>query len=192
MITVKAHADIDIVAATALYQQHCVGCHGIDGINTASSIPQLAGQLPPYLSKALMDYQQGLTGLRPDPLMFSASAHLSSQDIANLSAYLSAQIPSVGSVPKQYLNLGQQLYRAGDVKRHIPACAACHGPSGKGNYEANYPSLAGQHSAYLIHQLQLFTLGTRQSDPNGMMRDIAKRLTLDDQIAVANFINGLH
>ncbi len=192
MITVKAHADIDIVAATTLYQHQCIACHGIDGVASMPIIPHLAGQLPGYLAKALRDYQQGMAGVRPNAIMLSASHTLTTQDITNLSAYLSTQTPSSGSVPKSYFDLGQKLYRAGDQKRAIPACTACHGPAGTGNRDANYPALTGQHSAYLIRQLQLFAADIRKSDPKGMMRDIAKRLTPEDQLAVAHFINGLH
>lgn len=186
MIAGQAAADIDIDAATHLYQNHCQICHD-DHQLANSAIPQLAGQQASYLTKSLRDYQQS----RFDPIMTPLANHLSPADRDNLAAYLSHQPITQGNTQKIYLAQGQKLYRAGDLERHIPACSACHGPTGMGNAEAQYPRLAGQHSAYLIKQLQLFAQDQRQSDPNAMMRDIAKRLNTQDQVTVASFIQGL-
>ena len=192
MIAGQATADIDIDAAMQQYQHQCQSCHGLDGQAPLTEFPKLANQQATYLSKSLRDYQQGLTGPRPDPIMTPIALDLSPADRANLIAYLSTQAATNDAVNPQYLNLGQKLYRAGDVERHIPSCAACHGPAGRGNLEATYPQLAGQNKAYVLKQLQLFALDQRKSDPQGMMRDIAKRLNPQDQMAVASFISGLH
>ena len=191
MITGQALADIDIDAATQLYQAKCSVCHGDSGNATAPALPKLAGQQPTYLTKTLNDYQSGMNGVRPNPIMISFAAPLTATEIANLTAYLSTQTATGGEVQKRFLPLGEKLYRAGDTERHIPACAACHGPTGAGNLEATYPKLAGQNSAYIAGQLQLFASDQRHSDPQSMMRDIAKRLNLEDQAALASFIQGL-
>jgi cytochrome c553 len=191
MIAGQATADIDIEAAQTLYQHQCTICHGVDADLGSTIFPTLAHQHASYLTKSLKDYQQGINGPRPQAIMGPISTALSASDIDNLSAYLSTLPAKDGTVGKQWLALGQKLYRRGDSERHIPACAACHGPAGAGNFEAAYPKLAGQNSAYVIQQLQSFAADKRTSDPRSMMRDIAKRLTNEDQQAVASFINGL-
>lgn len=190
MITGRAVADIDIEAAMRLYQQKCIACHGANA-NSNGPFPSLAGQHASYLTKSLQDYQQGLNGPRPQAIMWPISTALTSADIDNLSAYLSTLPASNGNVTKAKLALGQKLYRVGDGERHIPACAACHGPAGAGNREANFPKLVGQSNIYIAQQLQAFANDQRKSDPRHMMRDIAKRLTDADIQAVASFINGL-
>lgn len=191
MIAAQALADTDIDAARTLYQQKCLACHGVAANDGSIAFPKLAGQQYSYLRKALLDYQEGATGVRPQPIMNAASQTLSLSDIANISAYLSTLPASNGSVAKTQLELGQKLYRTGDIQRHIPACAACHGPTGAGNLEAVYPQLAGQNPDYIVQQLQAFASDQRRSDPKRMMRDIAATLTLADQQAVASFIYGL-
>lgn len=190
MITGRAFADIDIEAATHLYQQKCVACHGATA-NSDGPFPSLAGQHGSYLIKSFKDYQQGLTGVRPHAIMWPISTALSQEDMDNLNAYLSTLPASNGTVAKAKLSLGQKLYRVGDRDRHIPACAACHGPAGAGNEQAALPALAGQSSTYITQQLQAFANEQRTSDPRRMMRDIAKRLTDADQQALASFIHGL-
>lgn len=190
MITGRAFADIDIEAATHLYQQKCVVCHGATA-NSDGPFPSLAGQHGSYLIKSFQDYRQGLTGVRPQAIMWPISTTLSQKDMDNLSAYLSTLPASNGTVAKAKLSLGQKLYRIGDRDRHIPACAACHGPAGAGNGQAALPALAGQSSMYITQQLQAFANDQRKSDPRRMMRDIAKRLTDADQQALASFIHGL-
>ena len=56
---------------------------------------------------------------------------------------------------------------------------------------SDYPVIAGQHSAYLATQLRLFASGTRRSDPNQMMRSIARNMTEEDIKAVSSYIQGL-
>lgn len=185
-----AFADTDLEAAQTVYQQQCQMCHGANAAQEGL-IPKLAGQQASYLDKALQDYQAGLTGPRPQAIMAPISQHLSRHDITNLTAYLSTLSATNGAVDPAWRKQGEKLYRLGDTQRHIPACAACHGPAGAGNFEAVYPQLAGQNSAYIVQQLQLFAANKRHSDPQGMMRDIASQLTDADQQALASFINGL-
>jgi cytochrome c553 len=66
---------------------------------------------------------------------------------------------------------------------------ACHGPDGKGNAGAQFPSLGGQHSAYTIKQLKDFRSGTRS---NVMMNDIAAKMSDAEIESAAEYIQGLH
>ena len=72
------------------------------------------------------------------------------------------------------------------MERGLAACTACHGPRGSGVEQAKYPSLSGQHPAYIKAQLTAFRSATRDNDPNGMMRDVAKKLTDQDIEALSS------
>ena len=75
--------------------------------------------------------------------------------------------------------------------RAIPACMACHGPTGKGNSAAKFPALRGQQPVYVIKQLNDYASGTRTTGPNGIMQTIAKRLTPDDMKNLAAYLQGI-
>ncbi|HUY02365.1 MAG TPA: c-type cytochrome, partial [Rhodocyclaceae bacterium] len=112
-------------------------------------------------------------------------------DMKSLGAYFESQVrkPEVAK-DKDTIELGQKLYRGGDADTGIPACAACHGPTGAG-LPVQYPRLSGQFADYTEAQLQAFRSGTRANDPNKMMRTIALRMT-DPQIkALSDYIAGL-
>lgn len=89
---------------------------------------------------------------------------------------------------KQLITRGEQIYYGGDMNKNIPACAACHSPTGVGNGPASYPSLAGQNYEYLVNQLDNFKNSVRKNDPAGMMRDIAERMSDKEIQAVSAYI----
>lgn len=54
----------------------------------------------------------------------------------------------------KFYEVGEKLYRGGDIARGVPACMACHGPSGSGNPGPAYPRLGGQHAEYVARRLK--------------------------------------
>lgn len=167
----------------------CAACHGADGNSMVGTFPKLAQQGAPYIMKQLHDFQ---SGARKDPTMTGMAAPLSAQDIEDLAAYFSSQSVAIGSADPAKAKLGEKLYRGGDKTNNTPACMACHGPDGAGNYPAKFPSLRGQQHDYVVKQLKAFKDGTRSNDPNSMMRDVAAKLS-DKQIEdLAQYISGLH
>jgi len=68
---------------------------------------------------------------------------------------------------------------------------ACHGPDGAGNALSGYPSLSGQHAAYVKLSLKSFVDGTRKSKNALIMHDIAKRMSADETAAVAVYVEAL-
>jgi cytochrome c553 len=166
----------------------CVACHGVDGNSSNPEWPNLAGQNEHYLVQQLRDFKGGA---RQNPLMTPMAAGLSDEDMADLAAYFASKKPSGLEADPSKLSLGQRLFRAGDTKTGVPACAACHSADGAGNAPAGYPSLHGQHATYIAAQLRAYRSGTRQTDPNQMMRNVASTMS-DEQIdAVASYIQGL-
>jgi len=180
----------DIVSAPPEKATLCVACHGQLGNSANPQWPNIAGQHSAYLNKELHDFKQG--GTRSAPTMAAIVTTLNDSDMAQLANYYSKLPLAQGSVPEKYLKRGEQLYRGGDFDKHISACIACHGPKGTGNGEAGFPSLSGQHAAYLIMQLQAFKTKTRHNDLNGIMRDISARMDQTDMESVAYYIQGLY
>ena len=166
----------------------CVACHGIDGNSANPEWPSIAGQHPVYIVRQLTAFRDGQ---RQNVLMSPMAAGLSDQDIADLAACFSSQVPHGGEAEPSKLSLGQRVYRAGNAGEQTQACAACHGPSGRGNPLAGYPSIQGQHATYVAAQLRAWKAGTRTGDQNQMMASIAARLSEDEIDAVASYVQGL-
>jgi cytochrome c553 len=166
----------------------CVACHGMNGNSANPEWPSLAGQHEQYTRKQLQAFK---SGARKNPLMTPMAMALSDDDMADLGAYFASQKPAGLEADPGKLALGQRIFRSGDAKSGIPACASCHGPTGAGNPAAAYPLLRSQYGTYVGAQLRAYRAGTRQTDPNKMMREVASTMS-DEQIdAVASYIQGL-
>ncbi len=167
----------------------CVACHGADGNSANGEWPKLAGQNVKYLVKQLQEFK---AGDRANPIMSGMAAPLSDQDMADLAAYFTNQKVAPGEADPQLVEAGQALYKGGNLTSGLSACMACHGPSGAGNPEAGFPSIAGQHAQYTETQLKAFRSMQRANDPGQMMRNIAMKMTDAEIKAVAFYIQGLH
>ena len=62
--------------------------------------------------------------------------------MADLGAYFDSLVNTGLEADPCYWQAGEKLYRGGDKARGIPACMACHGPTGAGNEPAKFPALA--------------------------------------------------
>ena len=62
----------------------CQTCHGMDGMSKLPEAPNLAGQNPIYLVRALSDYK---SGARKNEMMSVIIGALSAEDINDLAAY---------------------------------------------------------------------------------------------------------
>lgn len=167
----------------------CIACHMTDGNSVNPPWPKLAGQHAEYLKNQLVYFK---SKARVEPLMEPMVASLSEEDMADLAAFFSTQARTPGQADPAQVELGERLYRAGNAKTGVAACSGCHGPAGNGNPGADFPSLHGQHAAYMEKALKDFRSGTRTTDPNKMMRDIAAKLTDAEITAVTQYIQGLY
>lgn len=186
-ITGMAHAAGDAAAGkgkTAV----CGACHGADGNSPAAMFPKLAGQNEAYLVKQINDIK---SGTRPVVEMTGLLDAMSDQDIADIAAYYAKQAGTVGHAAKDLVEQGQKIYRGGIAKKNVAACTACHTPTGAGMAQAGFPAIGGQHAAYTEKQLKMFRNGERNNDPQGMMRDIAAKLSDAEIKAVSSYIQGL-
>jgi cytochrome c553 len=170
----------------------CAACHGDDGISLNPVWPKLAGQNPKYLASQLHEFKKGPNGNRNNAVMYGIAVNLSDQDIEDLSEYYSSLKSTVGLTKDEYLELGRNIYRGGNMEIKMQACISCHGPNGQGNYAAAIPMLSGQHSQYTYQQLKNFQTSMRSNDYNKMMRNIVHRMTDEEMKAVASYIEGLY
>ena len=174
----------------------CSACHGVDGNSAIPMNPKLAGQHEKYLVKQLTEFKlaskTGGKDGRNNAIMNGMSAALSEQDIRDLAAYYSSQEAVPGESTQDAVEQGNKLYIGGDLKRGITACIACHGPKGNGTSLSGFPDISGQHSVYISSQLKSFRSGGRANSLNGMMADIAKRMTDDDIEVISNYVAGLY
>ena len=168
----------------------CAGCHSADGNSMVPTFPKLAGQNETYIVRQLKAFKTSKG--RSNPLMLGMAAPLSDTDMADLGAYFQTQkINSAATFDKSKLAMGSEIYNGGDMTKGVPACKACHSPTGSGNPGEGYPQLKGQYVAYTLAQLHAFKDGTRTNDNKALMRDIVAKLSDAQLEAVANYIASL-
>ncbi|HEV7432439.1 MAG TPA: c-type cytochrome [Steroidobacteraceae bacterium] len=183
----------------------CLACHGANGNSSNPEWPNLAGQNAAYVEHQLHLFHDGRrTGKMGDAsasMMPAMATPLTNQNIEDVAAYYSQQTPAGLEADPSYWEAGQKIYRYGDRARGIPACAACHGPSGRGNPAAGYPALRAQHSVYVVKQLSAYSTEVRYAknehgasyggDNAAIMHTIAARLSDEDMRNVASYIQGM-
>jgi cytochrome c553 len=176
----------------------CARCHGLNGEGSqAGGVPRLAGQKPEYLAMTLKDYA---LGTRPSGIMGPVAAYLTDGEITKLAAHYSAlgQGPddearrAIPSIDPQVLQQGSAIAATGVPSRLIPACEACHGPSGAaGDNNPHYPALAGQRSDYLQQQLKLWRARKRGGTFDELMATVVRNMTDDEIRAVSLYYANL-
>lgn len=169
----------------------CTACHGAEGNSSLPTWPNIAGQGASYIVAQLNAFKDGS---RSDPLMAPQAMMLSDEDMRNIAVYFESLPAAAMAVANPAtVSKGEALYRGGNADAGIPACLACHGPTGRGNPAANYPAVQGQHATYTAKQLRDYASGGRTSDgKTRIMRDISSRLSTDDIEALASYVQGLH
>lgn len=209
--SMMAFAEPNLEAGKEKAETLCMACHGMGGISTNPIWPNLAGQSAKYTLKQLKDFK---SGARSNAVMGAQAAMLTDQEMEDVTAYYATLPPPPASTqgrgenPDEMLAEGEALYRGGDLKRGIPACSACHGPTGAGIPPAAFPALSAQHAEYSRMQLIHFQNAAnadqqasdsaltpdemRSNDMNEMMRDVARKLTPRQIEAVTLYIQGLH
>src|SRR5260221_5344492 len=136
----------------------CAGCHGIDDYRIAYpqvySVPRLGGQEAGYISKALEEYR---AGTRKHIAMEGVAASLTDRDIADIAAYYASSLP-IPARAAAHVGGSEAIH-----KKAEETCAACHGKPGDKPALPGAPSLAGQQYEYVVHALNAFRSGARES-----------------------------
>ena len=171
----------------------CAACHGADGNSANPQWPSLAGQHSKYISQQLAWFK---AGKRNNVLMNAQAMGLSDQDMDDLAAHYESQSPVERQVADpDSVDKARRLYRGGDAERGLPACIACHGPTGAGNPGVPYPAIGGQHATYLASSLREYAADDDKrsnTEMQNQMTTIAQRLTPDEIDALASYIQGLN
>lgn len=181
----------------------CAACHGVDGNAADPQYPNIAGQHQDFIARQLKLYK---SGERDNAIMMGFASMLSSQDMRDLGAYFASQQPRPGvadetliaegpNAGERFYEVGEKLFRSGDLSRGIPSCAACHGPAGAGVPGPAWPRLAAQHAPYTAQQLRLFRDGMvwgEDDNANGIMASVARNLTDEEIDSLASYLQGLH
>jgi cytochrome c553 len=185
----------DLAKAQQIVSTVCAACHGPDGNSPTSANPNLAGQQAAYISLQLAHFKDGT---RANPIMSGMAQNLSAEDMKALGEYFAQQKPKGQAARDPALvAAGQKLYRGGNSATGVPACAACHSPTGVG-VPIRYPRLSGQYADYTLAQLQAFKGAQRGMDKEGkdingrVMAQIASRMSESEMRAVADYAAGLH
>jgi len=193
----RAAGSVEAGAAKAVT---CSACHGQNGNSSMAQYPTIAGQNAAYLAGQLKHFKDN-TRINSAGVMMGMAQTLDDQGMGDVAAYFAAQTPAGLEGDPSYWQAGKKLYRGGDPARGIPACMACHGPSGRGNPGAGYPALRAQHAEYIVKQLGDYAGGKRYSTnakgdssggPNAViMGTIAQRLSQEDMRNLASYVQGL-
>ena len=183
----------------------CAACHGADGNPSIPSYPRIAGQSERYTAHQMALIASGQrAGMAVAMVPFVQD--LSPQDMRDIGAYFATQKASAGLADDtviadgaykgmKFYEIGQQLYRGGDAARGIPACMACHGPTGAGNPGPAYPHVGGQRQDYAARRLQEYRTGTTTvKDPAlfNIMAQVANKLTDQEIQSLGTYLQGLH
>jgi cytochrome c553 len=170
----------------------CFRCHGLEGEGEATAgYPRLAGLDARYLVKQMRDYR---SGARPGRVMSAIARQLDPADYQGIALYyaeLPARLPPVRATvaDSALVQRGATLYARGSAERRILACAACHGPDGRG-LNRTYPSIV-QPASYTDAQLRLWRAGVRRNDIGDVMARLARPMTDDDVRALSAYVAGL-
>jgi cytochrome c553 len=189
-----AAAKPDMAKTQQIVNQICAACHGGDGNSVAATNPNLAGQGADYITLQLAHFK---AGVRVNPTMQAMSATLTEADMQALGEYFARQKPKgLAARDPALVKSAQQLWRGGDAANDVPACAACHSPTGAG-IPKNYPRIAGQYADYTYAQLKAFKGGERGADAGGkdlngrVMAAITQKMSDAQMKAVADYAAGL-
>ena len=172
---------------------NCTRCHGEDGNGRGlGAFPKLAGQSEAYLLASLQSYA---SGDRHSGIMQPVAAGLDQPVLAALASHY-ASLPAGGETAEpapsnESIRRGAELASSGVPERNVPSCIHCHGPKNSPRND-RYPAIAGQYSAYLKQQLELFSSEKRGGTAYAhIMHIAAHRLTPDQIQDLANYYASL-
>jgi len=163
----------------------CGECHGHHGEGNASGWPpQIAGQHRRVIVRELIDYRAGLRWY--DPMERIAGRHVlgSTQDVADIAAYLESLTPSSDTTPgpPHALERSAMLYAA--------RCQWCHGEQGEGSDQSFVPRVAGQQYEYLLRQLH-DTLGGRRPNMRVQHLRLIETYDAEELAGLASYMSRL-
>ena len=184
----------------------CAACHGLDGNAMQQNAPRIAGMPERYIAQQLHQFKAGERTSGMAAVMAPFAMMLSAQDMRDVGAWYASQKGGAGIADDtliaagpnkgmKFYQVGERLFRSGDPARDLPACMACHGPSGAGNPGPAYPTLHGQDSAYVTRRLEEYRTGTTTYTAPAhfnLMAAVSKSLSDEEIRSLASYVQGLH
>ncbi len=176
------------VSAITMAQQVCSACHGVTGNSVSPAFPKLAGQQREYLVAQLVEFKSHNRSNPAGAQYMWGFTQLTPSQVQGLADYFSSQTPTIGSPGNASLVAeGRRIFSEGIPDKGVTMCSACHGSRGEGN--AQFPRLAGQHADYVAKQLVIFQR-TDQRPLGAAMKQVTHELS-DHQIqALAVFLQS--
>ncbi len=176
----------DLAKGQAIAATVCGACHSFDGSRGSPAQPILSGQHAEYLVKQLTEFK---SGKRANAVMKGFASPLNEADMRNVAAFYASKTAKSGFAKnKNWVVLGEKIYRGGIADRSVPACAGCHSPTGAG-IPILYPRLAAQHGDYLKAQMLSFRSGARKN--SAQMTGVTAKMNDHEIEAVIDYIAGL-
>jgi cytochrome c553 len=175
----------DVANGEGLYKSFCASCHGPQAYGSAATVtPSLAGQLPIYIIKQLVDFAESDRTAPEMHRVVALKQLVSPQPIRDLATYLAALPPD----PQPEVGDGKDL---GAGKRYYSGlCAFCHGADARGNPEHATPSLRHQHYSYLLMQTRSLAVGHRYSVPVEVIQTL-EQVPFEQLAAIADYVSRL-
>lgn len=175
----------DVVNGKSLYKSSCASCHGEQAYgNPATVTPSLAGQLPIYLIKQLVDFAEDDRTAPEMHRVVALKQFVAPQAIRDLATYL-ADLPTN---PQPEIGDGKDLVAG---KRYYQGlCAFCHGSRAGGNEQHATPSLRHQHYSYLLMQTRGLAVGHRYAVPIEVIQ-VLEELPYEQMTAIADYVSRL-
>ena len=137
----------------------CKACHDADGSGVGKKyVPIISGIPAAHIEEALYAYIDGARQCTVEPVMCSAAALLSDEDISQLAQHYSAlpRYSHATTFDEQLAIKGEEIHRR--------LCARCHVPPDDPDVGdvLGYP-LHGQRADYLEYALSAYLRGTREN-----------------------------
>ncbi len=166
----------------------CSKCHGETGISDEADTPNIAAQNRYYTFKQLKHYQD--VKPRDDRTMHRRVKKLSDQEMADLAAWYSMQVPAPAQDVPEPSTGTIKLVRQGDTERDLKACMHCHGAHGEGA-PLDTPALAGQQIEYFVETAVAFRELGRADDIYRRMCAVSGELADEEIRGLAEYYAGL-
>lgn len=160
----------------------CAGCHGEFGQGGKDGeYPRIAGQPMAYIIKQMQLFRERKLD-NMAMLEYVNPRDFPEADVYDVSGYLSqvqllTQLPPIDESkkfdPLERLQLAKMVINIPRTEEGDPdkgratynkECRSCHGADGWGKENQDIPMLAGQHTKYLLRQVEKYRKGLRKHD----------------------------
>ena len=181
-------------SAGAQIYQHCINCHGPDGMGgREGEYPRIAGLPKDYIERQLSNFKNRKRLNKPmipifknwrfdEAAMSEVADHITAMavDKARIPDYVPAiDILAQFDSAEQFTEVGEELFQD---------CVQCHGEDARGRADKESPPLVQQYPNYLRKQIGDFTSGRRSHEHAEKMFG---ELETDEVEALIGYITGL-